>query len=91
MVLLQASGALTQWTLDKPYTVDLDESSLVSITPYIGQIAFNGNHYSDGGEIQFCEYTYIVRTSVMFNAWLVDASHICMLNNSLSSAGALSP
>ena len=25
----------------------------MSITPYIGQIAFNGNHYSDGGEIQF--------------------------------------
>lgn len=26
---------------------------MVSITPYIGQIAFNGNYYSDGGEIQF--------------------------------------
>jgi hypothetical protein len=55
LVQSQAAGPLTLWTIDRPYTVDLDESSLVAITPYIGQIAFNGNHYSDGGEIQFCE------------------------------------
>jgi hypothetical protein len=55
MVLSQAAGALTLWTIDRPYTVDLDETSRVSITPFIGQIAFNGNYYSDGGEIQFCK------------------------------------
>ena len=64
MMLSQASGALTRWTVDHPYTVDLDESSLVAITPYIGQIAFNGNHYSDGGEIQFCELRYALPRSI---------------------------
>ena len=47
------SAGLRSWVVSHAYTVDLDETSHVSITPYIGQIAFNGNYYSDGGEIQF--------------------------------------
>jgi hypothetical protein len=46
-------GDLHAWTLDAPFSVDLDNSSQVTILPYIGQIAFNGNVYSDGGEVQF--------------------------------------
>ena len=52
------TGAAKYWTVDSPYTVELDETSMVSITPYIGQIAFNGNFYSDGGEIQFYAQAY---------------------------------
>ena len=51
----KSSGAvdLTQWMIDRPFTVPLDNSSRITIMPYIGRIAFNGNDYSDGGEVQF--------------------------------------
>ena len=44
---------LTRWIVDRPFTAPLDQTSRVTIMPYIGQIAFNGNAYSDGGEVQF--------------------------------------
>lgn len=47
------SGDMSEWQVDQPFTVDLDDSSQVTIVPYIGNIAFNGNNYSDGGEVQF--------------------------------------
>ena len=43
-----ASPDLQHWVLDRPFTVGLDASSRVTIMPFIGQIAFNGNRYSDG-------------------------------------------
>ena len=44
---------MTGWTIDKAFTVPLDTSSKVTILPFTGQIAFNKNDYSDGGEVQF--------------------------------------
>ena len=41
------------WTVDRAFTVPLDASSKVTILPFTGQIAFNNNDYSDGGEVQF--------------------------------------
>ena len=36
------------FTFDKPFPSPLDETSLVSIMPFVGHMAFNGNDYSDG-------------------------------------------
>jgi hypothetical protein len=47
-----ASGDLTTWIVDRPFDPPLDSRNQVTIVPYVGQIAFNGNRYSDGGEIQ---------------------------------------
>jgi len=46
-------GNLTVFKIDRPFTNDLTASSEVTIMPFIGHIAFNGNNYSDGGEVQF--------------------------------------
>ena len=54
---------LTSFTVDRAFTVPLDRTSKVSITPYIGQIAFNGNYYSDGGEIQFYAQAFGITAS----------------------------
>lgn len=44
---------LTRWVVNRAFSVELDGTSNVTIMPYIGQIAFNGNRYADGGEVQF--------------------------------------
>jgi len=41
------------FTFDTPFPSPLDGTSLVSIMPFVGHMAFNGNDYSDGGEVQF--------------------------------------
>ena len=38
--------------IDRPFTVPLDSGSHITILPYTGHIAFNGNDYSDGGAVQ---------------------------------------
>jgi len=38
--------------LDRPFASPLDETSLITILPFQGHIAFVGNTYSDGGEVQ---------------------------------------
>ena len=40
------------FTVDRPFTVPLDGGSHITILPYTGHIAFNGNDYSDGGAVQ---------------------------------------
>jgi len=50
---VKTSADLLTWTVDKPFSIPLDVSSNVTIMPYVGHIVFTGNHYSDGGEIQF--------------------------------------
>merc|ERR1719174_1063257 len=53
---LVPSGAgedLSTFVIDRPFSVALAASSLVTIVPFVGHIAFNGNYYSDGGEVQF--------------------------------------
>ena len=41
------------FTVDRPFTHPLDATSHITILPFQGTIAFNGNDYSDGGEVQF--------------------------------------
>ena len=41
------------FSLDRAFSTPLDFSSNVTIIPYVGQIAFVANTYSDGGEVQF--------------------------------------
>ena len=43
----------THFSFDRPFPSPLDGKSLVSIMPFVGHMAFNGNDYSDGGEVQF--------------------------------------
>ena len=45
---------LTHWVVDRPFSVALSGSN-VTIVPYVGQIAFNGNNYSDGGEVRLLQ------------------------------------
>jgi hypothetical protein len=44
---------LATWVVDHPFARPPDSATNLTIVPYIGHIAFNGNHYSDGGEVQF--------------------------------------
>lgn len=37
------------FTFNKPFTLPLDATSFITILPFTGQIAFNGNYYMDGG------------------------------------------
>jgi hypothetical protein len=39
--------------VSSPFSVPLPAGTNVTIMPFVGQIIFNGNYYSDGGEIQF--------------------------------------
>ena len=47
-----SGGNLTAVFLNKKFASPLDASSLVTIVPFQGHIAFVGNRYSDGGEVQ---------------------------------------
>lgn len=38
------------FTIDRPFSVPLDSTSMITILPFQGRLAFNGNDYSDGGE-----------------------------------------
>jgi hypothetical protein len=38
------------FTVDSPFAMLLDTTSKITILPFQGHIAFNGNDYSDGGE-----------------------------------------
>ena len=38
----------THFSFDRPFPSPLDGTSLVSIMPFVGHMAFNGNDYSDG-------------------------------------------
>jgi len=40
------------FTIVKPFAQALDETSMVTILPYLGQFIFTNNHYYDGGAIQ---------------------------------------
>lgn len=53
-------GDLAKFSIDRPFTTALDATSNVTILPYIGNIAFNGNNYSDGGEVQFYAQAFSV-------------------------------
>ena len=46
-------GSQDVFTIDRPFTYPLDDTSHITILPFTGQIAFNANDYSDGGEVQF--------------------------------------
>ena len=48
-----ASNYTQGWLPNKPFSVPLDATSRLAIMPYQGKIAFNSNHYSDGGSVQF--------------------------------------
>jgi hypothetical protein len=48
-----APQALDEFDVTHPFSVALDATSMITIMPYVGHIAFNGNAYSDGGEVQF--------------------------------------
>ena len=41
------------WTINKPFSLPLDDTSKIAIMPYQGKIAFNRNQYQDGGAVQF--------------------------------------
>lgn len=47
------AGHPDSFTIDRPFTNLLDPTSHITILPFTGQIAFNSNDYSDGGEVQF--------------------------------------
>ena len=47
-----ASDSATAVTLAAPFAAPLDASSLVTLVPFQGHIAFVGNRYSDGGAVQ---------------------------------------
>ena len=42
------------FTFDKPFPSPLDETSLVSIMPFVGHMAFNGNDYSESQNDGIC-------------------------------------
>eukprot|EP00039_Didymoeca_costata_P023790 m.8277 g.8277 ORF g.8277 m.8277 type:complete len:915 (-) comp3864_c0_seq1:40-2784(-) len=50
---VKPTSNLQSWVVDRPFSVDLDSTSYVTIMPFVGHIAFNGNEYQDGGEVQF--------------------------------------
>eukprot|EP00941_MAST-03F_sp_MAST-3F-sp1_P003605 g3605.t1 len=41
------------WTINTPFTLPLDATSRINIATFVGNIAFNGNQYEDGGAVQF--------------------------------------
>jgi hypothetical protein len=41
-----------EWELDKPWQVELDQTSVVSIVPFRGQTIFLDNSFEDGGSLQ---------------------------------------
>eukprot|EP00040_Diaphanoeca_grandis_P025574 m.141853 g.141853 ORF g.141853 m.141853 type:complete len:943 (+) comp30217_c0_seq1:33-2861(+) len=59
-VATHAAGNLTVFSIDRPFTNDLTNTSEVTILPFIGHIAFNGNNYTDGGEVQFYAQAFSV-------------------------------
>ena len=48
-----ATNYTVGWTVAAPFTTPLDAGSRITILPYTGQIAINGNNFADGGAIQF--------------------------------------
>ena len=42
----------THFSFDRPFPSPLDGTSLVSIMPFVGHMAFNANDYSDGTVIR---------------------------------------
>merc|ERR1712070_381285 len=49
---IAAGGNASELMLDQPFAAPLDETSIVTTVPFQGRIAFVGNRYSDGGEVQ---------------------------------------
>ena len=72
-----ASKFSAGWEVDRPFTVPLDGGSHITILPYTGRIAFNGNNYADGGAVQIYGFSEgmqlmenrLTRTGGLICAW----------------------
>ena len=55
---LLSAPDLSSWILDRPFPFAITAENHATIIPFVGHIAFNGNYYSDGGEVQFYAQVY---------------------------------